>query len=104
MPQVITGFEPSGGQSLFSQGWRLTAQQVFNKDPAGTDAVATYQDAQIISLTGIDLWPAMTVGQLYSVFAGKGLRVYYISLWRNPPAILGTGVDYFRAITVSKVT
>ena len=103
MPLIITGYEPSGGKSLFSQGWRMTAQKVYNKDPGETPAIATYQDANIPSITGIDLWPVVTIDQIYGHISSSA-RVYYISLWRNPPAILGTGIDYFRAITLSKAT
>ena len=100
-PIVVTGYEPSGGSSLFNSGWSLIAQQVFNKDPAGTSAQASYQDAQIVSVLGLDLWPQISIQGLYQQVAAK-YRVYYISLWRNPPSLLGTGIDYFRAITVQK--
>lgn len=100
-PIIPTQFDPSGGSSFFNQGWRLIAQQVFNKDPAGTPAQASYQDAQIVSLLGLDLWPQLSIGGLYAQLAPHA-RVYYISFWRNPPSILGTGIDYFRAITVQK--
>jgi hypothetical protein len=101
MPLVVTGYEPSGGQSIFSQGWRLTSEKVFNKGVAGTLTNAAYKDASIPSLTGIDLWPVLSINSLYGQIASKAL-VYYISLWRNPPAILGTGIDYFRVISVQK--
>jgi len=100
-PLVITGFEPSGGASLFSQGWSLWQQQVFNKLPAGSDAFATYQDASIPALFGIDFFPVMNVGQYYDQFKSKA-TVLYIGIWRNPPSNFGTGIDYVRIITVSK--
>ena len=101
-PIIVTGFEPTGGGSLFNQGWGLIDQKVFNKDPAGTSAAASYQDAWVPSVPvfGFDLWPQITIDGLYGQIQSK-FRVYYISLWRNPPTLVGV-LDYFRAITVQQ--
>ena len=103
MPLVVTGYEPSGGSSLFNQGWRLINQKVYNKGVAGTLTQASFQDAWVPSIPpiGFDLWPQVTIDGLYGQIAKKFL-VYYISLYRNPPTAVGV-LDYFRAITVQKV-
>ncbi len=92
MPIITTGYEPSG----WNPG--LVDERVFAQDPAGTPAQAGYVDGGGPYIFGWDLWGSITIDDLHTAVSQRGMWVYYISLWRDQPAIIG--FDNYRAILV----
>lgn len=91
MPQVITGYEPDT-----DDGWEFVDEEVVQKGAPGTPVVAGYQDSSVISIAGFDLWSSISNQQLVSQVRARSAICYYLSRWRNPPSILGTGLDQYR--------
>lgn len=102
-PQVKTVRDPSGGSSIFNTGWAFVTDKVFAQDPPGTQVRTSEVDLWAISIAGFDLWGAyISIDALAAATTAKGAHVYYISLWRNPPRLLGTGGDFYTAVAVTK--
>ena len=101
-PQLITGLEPTDSASLFAQGWQFVADQVFNKGAQGTPihfvGPVYANGAQVL---GFNLWGQITSAQIAAQL-GKTVKVYYVSIWHNPPtAIAIAGEDSYAAVAVT---
>lgn len=101
-PQLTTGLEPSGGSSIFAQGWQFVADQVFNKGAQGTAihfVGPVYANGAQVA--GFNLWGNISVAQVAQQLA-KTVKVYYVSVWHNPPTALAVaGEDSYAAIAVT---
>ncbi len=83
MPQVITGFEPSG------DNWALVAEKVYYQEEPGTQVQAGYVVGGGPYIFGWDLWGSISIDDLHASCSAKGMWIDYISVWRDQPAIIG---------------
>lgn len=94
MPQVTTGYEPSG------DGWQFVDERVISRAPAGTQVVGAYQDCTVLTIAGIDLWGSTTIGDFVDQMGQQGFTTYYVSRWKQPPSFLGIGLTTYRVCAV----
>lgn len=102
-PQVVTGLEPSGGASIFAQGWVMYDDKVFGQLPSGTAATAESQQYNNIQTLG-NVWGMESIDFIYQAAQQAAYEVVYISRWWNPPtalAVIGDvtsmGIAVYRA-------
>jgi hypothetical protein len=104
-PQILTGYEPSGGSSAFNHGWGFLTDKVYNRSttlpPQGRFSTWAGNG---LSIAGFDLFATVNIDSVYNALKLKVSTAYYISLWRNPPSIFGTGFDYYFAVAICTTT
>ena len=98
MPQVTTQYDPSGSN------WQFVEDRLYRYASPGERISVEADDSTGASIFGFNLWGSLTIDQVHDAMLqhGGASEVLYISLWHNPPAILGTGIDSYRAIASYK--